>query len=50
MFPIVEVYQASIPTYPGGYWLFNFASKSSHPIKDQNADRWNAIRNKNEIL
>jgi len=43
MFPIVEVYQASIPTYPGGYWLFNFASKSSHPIKDQNPDRWNAL-------
>lgn len=43
LFPIVEVYQASIPTYPGGYWLFNFASKNVHPLKDLNAARWNAL-------
>lgn len=41
MFPIVEVYQASIPTYPGGYWLFNFASKKLHPLDDLNVDLWN---------
>lgn len=40
MFPIVEVYQAVIPTYPGGYWLFNFASKKHHPLNDFNAATW----------
>lgn len=40
MFPIVKVYQASIPTYPGGYWLFNFASKDLDPIADLSAERW----------
>lgn len=27
-------YQANIPTYPSGYWLFGFASKKYHPSKD----------------
>lgn len=40
MFPIVEVYQASIPTYPGGYWLFNFASKKYNPINDIKIKQW----------
>lgn len=40
-FPISRVYQAHIPTCPAGYWLFGFASKKYHPIKDLNADRWN---------
>jgi spermidine synthase len=35
-FPIAMVYQAHIPTYPSGYWLFGFASKKYHPIKDIN--------------
>jgi spermidine synthase len=43
MFPIVKAYQASIPTYPGGYWLFNFASKKYDPINDLKADRWNSL-------
>ncbi|MDR4968034.1 MAG: polyamine aminopropyltransferase [Acholeplasmataceae bacterium] len=34
LFPIAEVYQAFIPTYPSGHWLFGFASKKYHPIKD----------------
>lgn len=33
-FPISKVYQAHIPTYPSGHWLFGFASKKYHPIKD----------------
>ncbi|KXG76833.1 polyamine aminopropyltransferase [Thermotalea metallivorans] len=41
MFPIVQVYQANIPTYPGGYWLFNFASKEFHPIHDLKEKEWN---------
>lgn len=43
MFPIVEVYQASIPTYPGGYWLFNFASKKFNPLADLKESNWNSL-------
>lgn len=39
-FPISKVYQAHIPTYAAGYWLFGFASKKYHPIDDFDADRW----------
>ncbi len=42
-FPISKVYQAHIPTYPSGHWLFGFASKKYHPINDLNADKWNAL-------
>lgn len=42
-FPISRVYQAHIPTYPSGHWLFGFASKKYHPIKDLNAVKWNAL-------
>lgn len=34
LFPIAKVYQAFIPTYPSGHWLFGFASKRYHPIDD----------------
>ncbi len=43
MFPIVEVYQASIPTYPGGYWLFNFASKNLNPKTDLKEEEWESL-------
>lgn len=39
-FPISKVYQAHIPTYPSGHWLFGFASKKYHPLKDLNETRW----------
>ena len=39
-FPISRVYQAHIPTYAAGYWLFGFASKKYHPIDDFNAAKW----------
>lgn len=39
-FPISRVYQAHIPTCPSGYWLFGFASKKYHPLRDLNAVRW----------
>lgn len=41
-FPISRVYQAHIPTYPSGHWLFGFASKRYHPLKDLDEKRWNA--------
>lgn len=41
-FPICKVYQAHIPTYPSGHWLFGYASKTVDPLK-ADADRWNAL-------
>ncbi len=42
-FPISRVYQAHIPTYAAGYWLFGFASKKYHPIDDFDAAKWEAL-------
>ena len=39
VFPIVEMYQAFIPTYPSGFWSFAFASKKYHPLTDFDHDR-----------
>ena len=41
-FPINRVYRAHIPTCAAGYWLFGFASKKYHPLKDFDAERWDA--------
>ena len=43
LFPIAKVYQAHIPTYPSGHWLFGFASKKIDPIADLDAARWNSL-------
>jgi spermidine synthase len=40
IFPVFTFYQAFIPTYPSGHWLFGFASKSLDPIDDQKPNRW----------
>ncbi|SFG23720.1 polyamine aminopropyltransferase [Oribacterium sp. WCC10] len=40
-FPINKVYQAHIPTCPAGYWLFGFASKKYHPLRNFDHRRWN---------
>jgi spermidine synthase len=42
-FPICRVYQAHIPTYPSGHWLFGFASKKYHPVRDMRAADWKAL-------
>lgn len=34
VFEVATVYQAHIPTYPSGHWLFGFASKGIQPIND----------------
>lgn len=39
-FPISKVFQAHIPTYPSGHWLFGFASKRYHPVRDLDTERW----------
>lgn len=41
-FPVTRVYQAHIPTYPSGLWMFGFASKKYDPL-EFDADRWNSL-------
>ncbi|MEN2767464.1 polyamine aminopropyltransferase [Ornithinibacillus xuwenensis] len=40
IFPITNVYQYHMPTYPSGHWLFGFASKTLDPIKDLKKEAW----------
>ena len=42
-FPTALVYQAHIPTYPSGHWLFEFESKKYDPRTDLKADWWNSL-------
>lgn len=42
LFPISKLYQAHIPTYPSGHWLFGFVSKKYDPVGNLDAERWNA--------
>ena len=44
LFPIVRVYQAHIPSYPSGLWLFSFASKTIHPFHDLEIRAWEALK------
>ena len=43
-FPISRVYQAHIPTYPSGHWLFGFASKKYHPLDDLREKEWKKLQ------
>ena len=42
-FPVSRVYQAHIPSYPSGHWLFGFASKKYHPVDDLDGVRWKLL-------
>jgi len=42
-FPVAKIYQAHIPTYPSGHWLFGFASKKYDPIQDLDSNKWNKL-------
>lgn len=42
-FDVARVYQAHIPTYASGHWLFGFASKRLDPVDDLQADAWRAL-------
>lgn len=42
-FPISKVYQAHIPTYPSGHWLFGFAAKTFHPVHDLEPVKWDTL-------
>jgi len=37
------VYQAHIPTYPSGHWLFGFSSKKYHPLNDFKDKEWKKL-------
>jgi spermidine synthase len=43
VFPISKVYQAHIPTYPSGHWMFGFASKKLDPVIHIKEDAWNSL-------
>jgi spermidine synthase len=43
IFPVTKVYQAHIPTYPSGHWLFGYASKGLDPVADLDADWWHSL-------
>ncbi|NLC26819.1 MAG: polyamine aminopropyltransferase [Fastidiosipila sp.] len=43
IFSTAKVYQAHIPTYPSGHWLFGFMSNSWDPIADHDPKRWEAF-------
>ena len=42
-FEICEVYQYNMPTYASGHWLFGFASKKYHPIKDFKEEEYSKL-------
>lgn len=43
LFPVCRVYQAHIPSYPSGHWLFGFASKTYDPLTDIDELAWNKL-------
>ena len=49
-FPVCKVYQAHIPTYPSGHWLFGFASKKFNPIENLDASRMEQTWFENKVL
>ncbi len=40
-FEVAKVYQAHIPTYPSGHWLFGYASKGIDPVDNKHLEHWN---------
>ena len=40
VFSQILFYQANIPTYPSGYWLFGFATKKYHPLRNFNQAKY----------
>lgn len=43
VFPISKIYQAHIPTYPSGHWMFGFASKNLDPVIHIKEATWNSL-------
>ena len=42
-FDLSMVYQAHIPTYPSGHWLFGFSTKKYHPLNDFRPQYWKSL-------
>lgn len=42
-FPVTRLYNAHIPTYPSGNWVFGFASKGIDPISELDEKSWKAL-------
>jgi spermidine synthase len=42
-FSLCMAYQAHIPTYPSGHWLFGFSTKKYHPLQDFKGAQWKAL-------
>ncbi len=40
VFPVALAYQAHIPTYASGQWMFGFGSKKLHPLHDVDIEKW----------
>lgn len=47
-FDVAKVYQAHIPTYPSGHWLFGFASKGMIGHDITQIEKWNELNIKTE--
>lgn len=48
IFPVLKLYQAFIPTYPSGHWLFSFGSEKLDPIKDLQKEKWESLKLKTQ--
>ncbi|MCL2555565.1 MAG: polyamine aminopropyltransferase [Firmicutes bacterium] len=44
VFDISMVFQASVPSYPSGYWLFGFSSKKFHPLNTLDKKAWESLQ------
>jgi len=44
LFPEVQLYQAHIPSYPAGYWLFGFASHYDNPVHNVDTRAWLSLK------
>ena len=42
-FPVSRVYQAHIPTFAAGYWLFGFASKKLAALQQKQDEAFRAV-------
>lgn len=43
-FALSRLFQAHIPTYPSGHWLFGFSSNTMHPLHDLQASWWRSLK------
>jgi spermidine synthase len=43
IFPVFKQYYGVIPTYPGAFWMFGFASKQKDPLKDMQEEAWREL-------